>query len=100
MTEAKKGVKKDFERQKNEYKYMKKDERLIWKIRGYIVNLEYWIVGAFSFPTAILIWIVTGDFWKGLAFYSICIFYHLSGNFRGLSLHLENILEWVFNKRV
>jgi hypothetical protein len=97
MNKARKKVLEDIKEQKDESKRMVKDPRLEWRIRGFIVKCEYWAV-AYNFPIAILIGIITQDFWKGIAFWFATQLYIFSGNFRGMSLHIENLVEWITKK--
>ena len=86
-------IMKDFMDQKNENKRMERDVRWEWRIRGYLSKVHYWII-AYNFPIGILIWFVTDDFWKGLAFLAYTQIYCVSANLRGLGLHIENLVEW------
>ena len=95
-----KRVLKDLKGQKNEAERMRLDRRIEWKLRGWYTYFEYWTVSSFPLVFACLIWAVTGDYWKGLAFYFVCHFHHLSANIRGLTLHLENTLEAALRKVV
>lgn len=99
MNKAQRKVLKDLEEQKDESKRMREDERLIWKIRGYITRTEYWII-AFDFPISILIALITQDYWKGIVFYAVTLIYHVSANIRGLTLHVENYIEWKIKKTI
>ena len=99
MTNAHKKVKEDVKRQKNEIGNMSKDQRIIWRLRGYSELTMYWI-NAFNFPVALLIWLITGDYWKGLGYLAVSFIYSFAQNLRGLVLHLENFVEWTMNKTI
>ena len=90
---------KDLLDEKDETGRMKRNVSIIWKIRGYINLIEYWII-SFGFPIGILLWIITGDFWKAIGWYLIVTLYSLSANFRGMSLHIENLVEWIIRRNV
>lgn len=77
---------------------MRKNKSLIWKIRGWVVLVEYWVI-AFSFPLSLLIWATMG-FWQGLAFWGIVQIYNTAGNIRGLTLHIESLIEYYMDKTV
>ena len=98
MNKARKKILKDLVEQRDDTKRMRKHKRLIWKLRGWFSWVEYWIV-AFGFPISLLIWIFTQDFWKAIVFYGITLIYHFSGSLRGLTLHLENYIEWAIEKQ-
>lgn len=72
---------------------------LIWRIRSLVVKLEYWMV-AFGWVIFLAIWYFTGNFWKGLAFWLSCILYSISGNLRGLFLHIEELIEKYLDKDI
>lgn len=90
---------KDLVEERNDNKRMRENPNLLWKIRGFLSTIEYWIL-AFSFWVSIAIWIVTGDYWKGIAYYLTCQIYAVAANFRGLTLHLETLIEWLMKKRI
>lgn len=90
---------KDFHEQKNDSERMSRVGSVWWALRSVSVKIHYWLM-AFCFPVAILLWGVTGDFWKGLLFLVYAEMYHLGANFRGFTLHLENLIEWVMKKTV
>jgi len=99
LSPAQRKVLKDIKGQKNESKRMRADKRLLWKLRGVLLRLEYWLV-AYGMYVAIGLWVFTGDFWKGAAFYALVLTYHISANMRGLFLHLENYIEWKIDKTI
>lgn len=99
ISEAQQKVMEDYLRQKKEGAYNRKSESIWWKLRGYMAYVEYWIV-AYSFFIAVGLWIITGDFWKGLGFWFVTQIYTMAANIRGVGLHIENLLEWVFDKNV
>lgn len=70
-----------------------------WKLRSFFELFQYWTM-IFGFPISILIWIVTGDYWKGLAFLFICQIYNISQNLRGLFIHVEHLIEWTIKETV
>ena len=90
---------KDLLDQRNESKRMVQNPNLIWKVRGFLGTVEYWCI-AFSFWISILLWIVTGDYWKGITFYFVSQIYTVAGNLRGMGLHVENLIEWLMRKRI
>ena len=90
---------KDYLDQKNESGRMMQNERFIWKLRGLFYRIEYWII-AFNFPIAIALGIFTQSLSIGLVFYLAGQMYNISANLRGLSLHVENILEYIFDKNL
>ncbi len=96
---ARKKVLEDLRDEKDEPRRMRRHEKIIWKIRGTVGILEYWLI-AFALPIAILIWLISGDFWKGLGFWFVTQVYVVSGNLRGLTLHVENIIEWMLKKTI
>lgn len=77
-------------RKQPEYKKWQRNTRLKWKLRGYIVQAEYWMMG-YMFPIFLVLLLV--DHWFALAFYATMLLYHVSGNIRGLTLHLERLIE-------
>lgn len=97
MNKARNKVLKDIEDQKNESKRMYRNKKFIWKLRGLVINIEYWIV-SLALLSSLVVWFVTGDYWKALAFYVACLLYSVGANIRGLSLHLENAIEWQIKK--
>ena len=99
LTKARERVVHDLLRQTREAKSMSKDVRLEWKIRGYVHMAEYWII-AYNFPIAILLYFLTGSYWFALAFWIGVQLYTLSANFRGMSLHIENFVEYFINKTI
>lgn len=99
MTKARKKVKQDFIDQKDETLRMRKDKRMMWKILGYINVFHYWIIG-FHLPISLLIFLITQDYWKALAFLVYAQVYSIAGNLRGLGLHVENLVEWTIDKKV
>lgn len=97
--EARKKVLADMVGELDETKRMQRNKSLIWKVRGVASRIEYWLI-AYSFWVALLLWFLTGDFWKGMAFYAVSQLYALSANFRGASLHVENLVEWIIKKTI
>jgi len=73
--------------------------KILWKLRKIVSDIEYWLV-AFNFPITLFIFYVTKDYWKALAFWVGCEVYHLGGNLRGLTLHLEGFLEEMLGKEL
>lgn len=97
---ARKKVLKDLAGQVDESKRMRRDHKTVeWKIRSFVVQVEYWIV-AFSLPVSIFIGMLFQDFWKGLAFWLATTVYVLSANIRGMTLHVENLVEWHIKKTI
>lgn len=94
INKARKKVLQDLVEEKDESSRMKKHVKWYWRLRGWSVMFEYWVI-AFALPVAIGLWLITGDFWKGLGFWSVVQVYCLSANFRGMSLHIENLVEWI-----
>lgn len=96
---AREQVLQDLLDQRDESDRMRRKSSLIWRVRSYVSKVEYWVV-VFAFPIAILLWVFTGDFWKGFSVWALSVFWSMSGNFRGMSLHVENLIEWIIRKRV
>lgn len=96
MTKARKRV---FEEIKTGKGLKTIDERWYWKLRNYSELTFYWI-NAFSPVVALLIGVITQDYWKGLGFLFVCMIYNLGQNIRGLVIHLEHLIEWTINKSV
>ena len=100
MSKARRKVRQDVQDVTNgETGRMKRNKDWKWKLRGYVTQVEYWAV-AYSFPIAILISIITENFWKGLSFWIASILWSISGNLRGLMLHMEHFIEWTMDKNV
>lgn len=99
MNQARRKVIEDVVNRKDEATYRTKDKRWAWKIRGYMNKAEYWVV-AYCFPIALLIWLLTGDFYKALGFWFVTQIYCLSANIRGLTLHAEGLIEWIIKKTI
>ena len=70
-----------------------------WKLRNYSEMTWYWI-NSFNFPVALLIWLITGDYWKALGFFAMCQLYNNAQNLRGLYIHAEHLIEWTIKKTV
>ena len=99
INKARKKVLQDLVEEKDEAGRMKKHTKWYWRLRGWSVQFEYWVI-AFALPVSIILWMVTGDFWKGLSFWAVVQVYCLSANFRGMSLHIENLVEWIIGETV
>lgn len=106
MNKAQKKVLKDIEDLKEgEHKRMYNEPRrslwgnIVWKARSIAVYTEYWIV-AFALPISIIIWLVSRNFLYGLAFWAVIQVYCFSANIRGLTLHLEGLIEAIVKKTI
>jgi|SRR3990167_1215967 len=97
MNKARERVKREFEAEEGLSTHS--DPRWYWRLRTRMEIVQYWVM-VVGFPLAILLWIVTGDFWKALAFYAVCQIYNMSQNMRGLMLHAEHLIEWTIKKSV
>ena len=89
----------DLYEEKNEAKRIGAMKSPWWRLRAKVSRLHYWVM-VFAFPIALLLWYVTGDFWKALAFLVYAEMFNFGGNFRGLTLHIENLIEWVIGKTI
>lgn len=99
MTKPKQKVLEDIERQKDETSAMRNHNSPLWRLRGWVYTIEYWII-AFRLPLILLLFAYTQDFWKAAVFYLLTELYVLGANLRGLFLHIENLIEWRIDKTV